>query len=217
MSKKIVIYGVNNFAKLMKFYIENHTNDEVIGFTTHSEFYDKQYLLDKKYYEFENLNDLMLKVDFYVLVAVGYKDRNHIRKKVFNEIFKKGFKIASFIHPSSVIANNIEIKLGNIILENVTIQPDSKIGSGNIIWSNVVVSHNSIIGDYNYFSPSVSISGNVNILDLNFFGNNSTVKNNITILNSNLIGAGSYVDSNLNSHETIVPHRSFILEKETTL
>lgn len=141
---------------------------------------------------------------------------NSVRETVFLRIKKAGYNFATFIHPSAVVASNSEIGEGNIILENVTIQPFTKIGDNNVFWSNVNICHHTKIGSYNFFAASSVILGKVLIEDRCFIGCNATVKNETIVASDTLIGAAAYYDKNEKSGAVIVPHKSIILSKNAS-
>ena len=129
---------------------------------------------------------------------------NRIREKVFSFLKNNNIEILTYIHPTCNIAKNVVMGEGNILLENITIQPFSKIGDGNILWSNVLIGHDSIIGSFNHFSASVITGGRIIIGNRNFIGINSTLKNDVEIANEVFIGAGTYVSSSLQNGDVYV-------------
>lgn len=213
----LLIFGINKFAELMKYYIENTTDYVVSAYTVNREYVEKKSIEGTDVIPFEEIDKIYGNKQVKILVAVGYNNMNNVRKKVFDNIIKKGYIIISYIHPSSNIAENIEMSTGNIILEDVLIQPYVKIGQGNIIWSNVNISHHAVIGDYNYFSPMVSLSGNTVIKNNCFFGNNCVIKNGISISDFTLVGASAYINEDTIEYSVVVPFRSKVLSGKRSI
>ena len=56
-----------------------------------------------------------------ICIAIGYKNINNIRRIKSQEAVAKGYNLAGFIHPSAIVADNVKIGIGAIILEKVII------------------------------------------------------------------------------------------------
>jgi sugar O-acyltransferase (sialic acid O-acetyltransferase NeuD family) len=212
----VVIFGINKFAELMAYYVKKTPNLNLICFTVDSEYINNNKLLGLPVFDFSLLNS-SIKDNFQILVAIGYRDMNSTREKIFKRIMDSGLSLISYIHPTSTIADNVDIDDGTIILEQTVLQPFVKIGKGNIIWSNVNISHHSELGDFNYLSPGTSLSGNTVIKNNCFLGNNCTSKNNITIQSFTLIGASTYVSEDTHEYDVIVPSRSQKLSNKKSI
>ncbi len=213
--QKIIIFGNHEFAKMMAEYIQKFTNDEVCYFTVNKEYIKDSEILGLPVIEFENIENKFNKSEYKFLITLGYNKMNSLRESIFGQVQEKGYKIASFIHPTASI-NTKEIGIGNIFLENVFIGPYSKIGNGNIFWNGVNISHNASIKNYNYFSPSTTFAGNVKVSNNCFFGTNCTVKNGINISNKTLIGAGCYLNKDTLNNEVYVPAKAVKLDKNSS-
>lgn len=125
-----------------------------------------------------------------------------------------GYDIASFIHPSCLIAPDAELGEGNIFLEKVLVQPFSKIGNGNLFWDNVAIIHNNRIGDFNTVSGGVGFSGFTTVGSHCYIGKHSMVFDRVTIADYTLIGAGAHVKRDTKPFEVVVPARSITLENK---
>lgn len=208
----IIIFGNNQFATMLCEYIKRYTDNHICCFTVNKKYIKENKILDLPVVAFEEIEDKYPSSNYKFLIALGYKDMNSLREKVFNQIHEKGYDIINFIHPSASI-NAKNMGIGNIFLDNVFIGLNSKIGNGNIFWNGVNISHDANIGNYNYFSPSTTIAGNVNINNNCFLGTNCTIKNGLTISNKTLIGAGCFLKNNTLDNEVYVPAKSIKLDK----
>lgn len=196
--RKIIIFGMSPFSKLMKYHIEHDSNDEVAAFTAEKKYCTQNKFCDTDVVPFEKLQDVFDMNEHGVLITAGYKNMNDIRKKIFEMCDRKGFAIADFIHSRAQIDVSAEnIGRGNIILANAVIEPFAKIGDGNIVWSGTFIGHESIIGSFNFFAAKVTIGGLSKVGHNNFFGINSVTRDEIEIGDYNLIGAVSYVRENI--------------------
>ena len=151
-----------------------------------------------------------------ILIGIGYNNMNNIRKKVYRQVKNAGFEICSFIHPSSVIADNVSLGEGSIVMANTIIEPFVKIGDCNIFWSNAVITHNNNIGNFNFFGAGCTIAGECEIGDCCFFGTNATVRNNIQISDKTLVGAGTYINCNTLKGEVYSAAGTILRDKDSS-
>lgn len=213
--KKIILYGNSEFSKLIKYYFEADTKRKIEAVTV-----DREYIKDNEFENipvipFEEVENYYSPSKYEILVAIGYSNMNTLRKKIFEKCKAKGYSIASFIHSSVLMAENVKLGEGNIILENSIIQPFAKIGNGNLIWHNVSIAHDCEIGNFNTITGMSSINGANKIGNNCFLGSNSTIKDHLVIANYSLIGAGTYISKDTEEYGVYVPNRAIKLEKNS--
>lgn len=210
MQKKVIIFGNTKFSKLIKWYIENDTDRELVGFTVEKEYLTEKIFEGFNVVPFDKIEDEYDPRDYEILIAIGYSNMNSIREKIYYKIKEKGYDVASYYHSSSINQAH-KIGEGNIILEGNVIQPFVEIGNCNLIWYNTSIAHDVSIGNFNTFAGSSSLSGFVQIGNNCFIGNNSTIKDKIDIADYTLVGAGSYISKSTNPYDVIVPVKSIKL------
>jgi sugar O-acyltransferase (sialic acid O-acetyltransferase NeuD family) len=130
--------------------------------------------------------------DFFV--AVG---DNLTREKIQEKLQSVGASIVTLVHPSAVIAGDVDIGIGTAIMAGVVINSATIIGKGCIINTNASLDHDNILGDYVHISPGVNIAGSVKIGHGTWIGIGASVINNIEISAKCMIGAGAVVTSNI--------------------
>lgn len=128
------------------------------------------------------------------IVAIG---NNKIREKIQFDLMTHNYSITTLIHPSAIIAQDVKIGLGSVIMAGSVINSSSSIGNGCIINTSSSVDHDSTIGDYVHLSPGVRVAGTVGIGRRSWLGIGSVVSNNINICPDCLIGAGAVVIQNI--------------------
>ena len=102
-------------------------------------------------------------------------------------------KLISLIHPNAVVAKDVIIGLGTVIMPGVVINPGTIIGKGCIINTSSSVDHDCVIGDYVHIAVGAHLCGTVSIGDQTWVGAGATVINNICVCDECMIGAGSVV------------------------
>lgn len=134
-----------------------------------------------------------------------------VREQKCNEFKACGYSFANVIDTD--ISYVAEIGEGNVIMQNVSLGYDVHIGDGNIIWPGVVFPHNNYIGCYNNIAPTASLSGYSCVGNHCYIGNNSIIKNRIKVNDYTFVGAGAYIRHDTESGKTIVPPRSYELNR----
>jgi len=192
MSKKpLVIFGAGGHAKACISTIEKQNKYKIVGYVN-----SKKSTTPYKY--LGNDEDYISNVDriggHYYFIAIG---DNYVRYRVYEKIRHLGGEVATIIHPSSVIADNVEILGGVIVMPSVTIQPGVSISSFCVINTASTIDHNCYVGQFSSIAPGATICGRVKIGKFSFVGAGSTVIHNIDVGNNVVIGAGSCVVSNI--------------------
>jgi sugar O-acyltransferase (sialic acid O-acetyltransferase NeuD family) len=133
------------------------------------------------------------------IISIG---DNKVRKVISEKLTKSCWK--TVIHPSAIIANDVTIGEGCVIMAGVIIQTGSCIGKHVIINTGACIDHDCIIDDYVHIAPNVSIAGGVKISNGSFIGIGSTIIHNINIGQWCIIGAGSVVIKDVNNFSKVV-------------
>jgi len=124
-----------------------------------------------------------------VMIAVAdSKSRFDISQRL-----PKGIKFFTFIHPTSLIMDNVDIGDGSFIGAYSILTTNIKIGKHSILNRSNHIGHDCRIGDFFSAMPGVIVSGNVTIQDLVYIGTNSSIKEKIKICELTTIGLNSGV------------------------
>jgi len=127
--------------------------------------------------------------EYAVMVAIADpKIRYDIVQKL-----PKGTKYFTFIHPTALIMDDIEIGEGSFIGAYSILTTNIKFGKHSILNRNNHIGHDCIIGDYFSAMPGSIVSGNVTIYDCVYLGTNSSIREKITIYSFCTIGLNSGV------------------------
>ena len=135
-----------------------------------------------------------------VMIAIAIPQ---IRKQILSKL-PKNTKFFSWIHPTSLILNNVKIGEGSFVGAYSIITTNIKIGNHCILNRMNQIGHDCVIGDFFSAMPGSIVSGNVNIQDSVYLGNNSCIKENITIHNDTTIGMNASVVKNIIESGTYV-------------
>lgn len=137
-------------------------------------------------------------------VAIGYTKVNGLREIKYQEIKSLGYDFISFIHPSAIIAPNVQIGANCFIFENAVLQPFVTLADNTFILSSAVICHHSQIGENVFIASNACVNGNCIIEKNCFIGANAVIRNELTIKQSCIIGAGCAILENTHPHEVYV-------------
>lgn len=101
--------------------------------------------------------------------------------------------MATLIHPAAVVADDVEIGAGSVIMPGVVINSGTKIGKSCIINTSSSVDHDCILDDYVHVSVGSHLCGTVMIGKSTWIGAGAIVSNNISVCAGCMIGAGATV------------------------
>lgn len=134
-----------------------------------------------------------------VFVGIG---NSLIRKRFIEQIDDE--LLVTLIHPDSVIADDVIIGKGSVVMAGTVINSGVKIGKGVIINTCASVDHDCRIGNFVHVSVGAHIAGTVNVNDNTWIGIGATVSNNLSITSDCMIGAGAVVINNIIKKGTYV-------------
>ena len=209
----VVIMGTGDFASIV-YQILKRQKREVAAFCVDDEY------LQGTGIDFQGLEVVGTSVlediyppDRYVIVLglIG-KPLFDVREVMFRKWKEKGYSFPNVTDTYTGYA--AEIGEGNIIMQNVSIGYDTHIGDCNIIWPGAVFPHNNYLGSFNNVAPTAAFCGYACAGSHCYIGANSVIKNRISVADYTFVGACSYVRHDTQSGQTIVPPRSYLLERE---
>lgn len=123
-----------------------------------------------------------------IFIAIGNADH---RQKYTEQLKEK--TIPCLIHPQAIIAAEVHIGKGSVVMAGAVINPGVQIGNGCIINTSSSVDHDCVVHDYVHVSVGAHLSGTVNVGEMTWIGAGATVSNNINICSGVTIGAGAVV------------------------
>ena len=130
---------------------------------------------------------------YIAMVAVANsKDRYDIIQRLPKET-----KFFTFIHPTVLLMDNIEIGEGSFIGAYSILTTNIKIGKHAILNRGNHIGHDCKIGDYFSAMPGAIVSGDVTVNDLVYMGNNSSIREKLSVHSLSTIGMNSAVVKNI--------------------
>ena len=188
--KNVIILGASGHAKVIAEIIVK-LGDNLVGFLDdNNELLNKEVYLEKKV--LGTLDDIKKYQDNYFIIGIG---NNKIRKEI--SLKYPNLKYYTAIHPNAVIATDVKIDVGTVIMPGVVINPGTIIGKHVIVNTSSSIDHDNVISDYVHISPGAHLAGTVKVGERTWICAGVTVINNIMIGENNVIGAGAVVINNV--------------------
>lgn len=123
-----------------------------------------------------------------IFVAVGNAE---IRERISKKNDRRSFPV--LIHPKAVVADNVQLGSGTVVMAGVVINPNVRIGKSCIVNTSSSIDHDCTVGDYCHISVGAHLCGSVLVGNNTWIGAGAIVNNNISICENCTIGSGAVV------------------------
>ncbi|QXE90592.1 acetyltransferase [Geomonas subterranea] len=136
--------------------------------------------------------------------GIGSIGLPEMRRSIFERFSARGYRFATVVHPSAVVASDVELGAGAQIMAGAVLQPGCRIGDNVIINTRASVDHDCTIGDHTHIAPGVTLSGGVTVGSGCHVGTGATVIQGVRIGDGSVIGAGAVVTKDVAAGLTVV-------------
>jgi acetyltransferase EpsM len=138
---------------------------------------------------------------FFFINTILRIDGQQERIDMFDQLDIPNDRLATFIHPLSYIAPNVNLGYGTIVMPNVSISSGTSFGKGCIIMVGATIGHDNTIENYCHFAAQCCIGAYTKIADGVHIGLNATTRENISIGKNSTLGMGSVLTKNIGDNE----------------
>ncbi len=190
---KLIIIGASGHGKVVADIAKKNGYTEIVFLD------DSEYVTECGGYPVVGRSADVNKIDADVVVAIGSAE---IRKLIQESIDES--RITALIHPDAVVAEDVEIGAGTVVMAGAVINPGVRIGKGCIVNTCSSVDHDCAVGDYVHVSVGAHVAGTVTIRENTWIGAGATVSNNVTICSGCMVGAGAVVIKDISEPGTYV-------------
>ena len=136
--------------------------------------------------------------------GIGGMADTGLRRAVFERFLAAGFRFATVIHPSAVVAEDVALGDGAQVMAGVVIQPGSRIGANAILNTRCVVDHDCVIGAHAHIAPGAVLAGGVEVGAGAVVGTGASVRPLMRIGEGSVVGAGAAVVAMVPAHHVAV-------------
>lgn len=136
--------------------------------------------------------------------GIGSVRISSLRRQIFVSFKNKGYQFGNVIHPSSIIAGDVELSEGVQVMAGAILQSGCKVGDNTIINTSASVDHDCEIGHHVHISPGATLSGGVTIGDNAHIGTGAVIIQCVHVGLHSLVAAGAVVIKNVANEITVV-------------
>jgi sugar O-acyltransferase (sialic acid O-acetyltransferase NeuD family) len=190
----VIVFGVQDFAQLAKFYLHHDSDHEVVAFTV-----NQQYMPEGRTFDglpvvpFETVEETHAPSEVKFFAPMSPSGMNRPRESVYRQIRAKGYEMISYVSSKATVFPDVSIGDNCFVLEDNTIQPFVSIGNNVVLWSGNHIGHHSVIKDHVSFTSHVVLSGHCVVEPFSFFGVNATIRDRVHIAEGSLIAMAAAV------------------------
>lgn len=148
--------------------------------------------------------------------GVGSVQPGPLRSAVFQRFTAKGYMFEQVVHPSALVATDVQLGAGVQIMAGAVVQSGTRIGADSIINTSASVDHDCILGEHVHVAPGAVLCGNVRVGDGAHIGAGATVVQGKSIGAGSMVGAGAVVLADVPAEVTVVGVPAKILNGRTT-
>jgi sugar O-acyltransferase (sialic acid O-acetyltransferase NeuD family) len=125
--------------------------------------------------------------------GAGAAPASMLRNQIHAHWLARGFRFASVVHPSAILARGVEVGAGAQIMAGAIVQTGCHIAENVVINTGASVDHDSTILAGTFVAPRVTLCGQVSIGAEVFIGAGAIVLPGVRIDSKAVIGAGAVV------------------------
>lgn len=180
-TKRLVVFGSQEMARLAHYYFEQDSGYSVVAFTVDDASNKETELAGLPLLPWDEAIRRFPPGDADMFIAMSYRGLNRLRAEKFAKAKAAGYRMASYVCSKSVSWPDLVMGENCFVLENQTLQPTVKLGSNVYLWSGNHIGHGTEIEDHVYLASHIVVSGHCKIGARTFIGVNSTLRDFITI------------------------------------
>lgn len=194
--KKLIIVGLGTNSRHIYEFIQYYHLFDVIGFAVDREYKDRDSYYGLPVYVLEEIEKCVDIGETEFFVALLWNRLNADRRKLYENLKKRGLKLANIISPTAAIRGTIN---GDNcwIHDYVIIQNNTTIESNVAIMAQSIIGANCAISAHSFFGARSLIGGGTKIGEQCFIGMNCTVFDNTIVGRKCILGACTVVKRNV--------------------
>jgi sugar O-acyltransferase (sialic acid O-acetyltransferase NeuD family) len=124
------------------------------------------------------------------VVAIG---ATATRREFAEMILAAGGELATLIHPTAIIAPDVAIGVGTVIMAGVIVNTGTRIGRFVVVNTGAILDHDNTVEDNVHISPGCSLAGTVTCRRDVFIGTGASIIPHVVIGEGAIVAAGATV------------------------
>jgi sugar O-acyltransferase (sialic acid O-acetyltransferase NeuD family) len=115
------------------------------------------------------------------------------RRELSEFVLESGGELAILVHPSAILAADVEIGDGSVVMAGSVVNTGSRIGRFAVVNTGAIVDHDNTVEDNVHISPGCSLAGWVTCKRDAFIGTGATIIPRVVVGEGAYVAAGSTV------------------------
>lgn len=193
----VLVFGAERLSQLAAYVLKHDSPFRVVGHTVDAAYLDQSRKSlgssGLPVFPFDTLEDHFGPNECQLLIALGYRDINGLRKARFDMAKARGYRLISYVSSKTSTWPDLALGENVMVYEHSVIQPFSCIGDNVVIRSSVHLSHHALVQDHVFVAAGVITGGGVTIGARSSIGLGATLRDGIHLAERTFIGAGSLV------------------------
>jgi sugar O-acyltransferase (sialic acid O-acetyltransferase NeuD family) len=129
---------------------------------------------------------------------------NLARRDLAEELENGGFEFATLIHPSAVVADDVQMEPGVFVGPGAIVNADARVRKQSIINSGAIVEHEVRLGRAVHVGPRACLAGSVSVGDCAWVGLGAIVRDKLEIGEHAMVGMGAVVTRSVPARSVVV-------------
>ncbi len=125
-------------------------------------------------------------------------------QEIYDRLTHEGYCFATVIHPSAIVAPEVQIKDGVQIMAGAILQSGSSVGSNAIVNTGAIIDHDCVVGAHAHIAPGAVLSGGVRVDSGAHVGAGACIIQGVSIGAGSVVGAGAVVIKDVSPGVTAV-------------
>jgi sugar O-acyltransferase (sialic acid O-acetyltransferase NeuD family) len=208
----VVIIGCGVTAEAVLAMVERDNAWDVVGFATDRAHMHEAVWHGRPVCALDELETFFPPTQHFAFVAIGYHQCNRIRFDRMQDLYGRGYQLASYRSPWAMCTPEVAIAANVFLADGAQIQPHARLESGVFVWHGALVGHHSLVRAGSWLTGGCHIGGQADIGERCFLGLGATVGHAVTIGDDCLLGAGSLTTHDVSARTVLAvpdtePHR----------
>jgi len=189
----VVIFGCSPLASLAWYVLTHDSPHEVIGFTVNAPYCTEERFHGLPLVPFEDLERVFPPEKAALLIPLGGRDMNGLRRDRYFEAKTRGYDFISYVSARASVWPDLQLGENCMIFDGAVVQPFARIGNNCMIRSGACISHHAVVEDHCFAAVHAVVGGGVTIGERCFLGLNATIRDGVQIAPRCFIAAGAVV------------------------
>lgn len=193
MKTKVVVFGTEQISSLAWFFLTHDSPYQVVAFTVDRAYLQRDTHEGLPVIPFEDLTVHYPPGEVHLLIALGYRRINGLRRERYLAAKAQGYKFVRYLSSHASTWSDLQWGEHCLIYDQAIIQPFVRIGDNASVRSGAHLAHHCNILDHSFVGARATLGGDVTVGEQAFIGIGAVIRSGLTIAARCFIGAGAVV------------------------